>query len=151
MNKRHCRINNRLNKRPLLGRAGGGGLFGRGAHLKRLLLPGGAYSAGAVIRQWALNRSLTVSKLSNLLRHGVPDDPEENTDDICIKLINEKLKIVSKDDIIRSHRLGPVKKKVLTRNSKPSGRQIIIKFESICTKLDVFKAKRHLKIKFSYN
>ena len=34
-----------------------------------------------------------VSRLSNLLIHGVPDDTDDNTDDICIKIINEKLKI----------------------------------------------------------
>ena len=87
-----------------------------------------------------------VSRLSNLLIHGVPDDTDDNTDDICIKIINEKLKIpISKVDIAKSHKLGPVKKKVLTRNSKPPARPIIIKFESLQKKLDVFRAKRLLK------
>ena len=46
-----------------------------------------------------------------LLVHGVEETDDENTDDIVINIIKCNLEIeLSKDDIVRSHRLGPPKK-----------------------------------------
>ena len=46
-----------------------------------------------------------------LLVHGVEETDDENTDNVVINIIKCNLEIeLLKDDIVRSHRLGPPKK-----------------------------------------
>ena len=94
----------------------------------------------------AVDRNEQVSRSSNLLLHGVPEEINEVTDDICCRIISEKLNIeISVNDIARSHRLGAVKSQMSTRKSKPYARPIIVKFVNLRKRLEVFRSKRYLK------
>ena len=94
----------------------------------------------------AVDHNEQVSRSSNLLIHGVPEEVNEMTDAICCKIIKEKLNIdMTVDDIARSHRLGPVKTKIATRNSKSFPMPIFVIFVSLRKRLEVYRSKRDLK------
>ena len=62
------------------------------------------------------------SRRNCLLLHGIPEKKQKNTDELCIKAINEHLDLVINDrDINRTHRIGN------PRNAGENPRPIIIK------------------------
>ena len=68
-----------------------------------------------------------------------PEDKNENTDDKVLDLVNNKLQLdLEKEDIDRSHRVGPK-----ARNGRP--RPIIVRFVSHRMKAKVYKAKGRLR------
>ena len=94
----------------------------------------------------AVDHNEQVSRSSNLLIHGVPEENNESTDNLCVSIIKDKLEVdVSINEISRSHRLGPPRIKMNTRNAKPFCRPIIVKFSNIRKRLEVFHSKRKLK------
>ena len=71
-----------------------------------------------------------------LLIHGLPESKNENTDELVIVTIKEKMwKEIEKDEIDRSHRLGAPK-----NNGK--SRPIIKKFVRYNTRCRIFKNKK---------
>ena len=79
------------------------------------------------------------SRRTNLLIHGVEETAQENTDNIIIDVINNKLglKDITLKDVGRTHRLG--------RKIDGKKRPIIARFTSYRNRKMVFDAKRKLK------
>lgn len=78
------------------------------------------------------------TRRNNLRLHGIPENPNENTDCIVVDFISNKLGItISLDEIERTHRVGQ------KRTAHP--RAIIIKFGSYRKRSEVFYAKKALK------
>lgn len=81
---------------------------------------------------------------------GIKESEKENTDDIVIKLLEDKLAIkLPLEDIHRSHRVGRLEKKATTKNGNPNStadrpRPIIVRFSSYRVRQRVFQAKRKL-------
>ena len=85
-----------------------------------------------------------------LLLHGVPECPtgEEETDQVALKIINEKLNLqLDESDLDRSHRLRRNNHAGVDAGSNQPAkpRPIIIKFVSHNTRSEVFMSKRKLK------
>ena len=82
------------------------------------------------------------SRRNCLVFHGLPEAPvtsNENTDDLIIKTVQEKLNItLSPSDIDRSHRLGQ-------RRNSAIPRPVIIKFSRYNTLSAIFYKKKQLK------
>lgn len=74
---------------------------------------------------------------------GVPESPEENTDDIILDIAKSANVALSLHDIDRSHRLQPRKPLNTDQSSRP--RDIIIKCVSYRSRDAFFRAKYHLK------
>ena len=90
----------------------------------------------------ATDRNEQKSRSSCLLLHGIEELEGENTDDVCLKIINDDVGVpLSLDDIERSHRIGP--RKLNTRSAKP--RPIIFRFASMRKRMEVFLNKKKLK------
>ena len=71
--------------------------------------------------------------------HGIAETNDENTDDLVLKAINEKLDVeITENEIDRSHRIGRKKD-----GQKP--RPIIVKLTRYNTRKKVFASKRRLK------
>ena len=71
--------------------------------------------------------------------HGKAETNDENTDDLVLKAINEKLDVeITENEIDRSHRIGRKKD-----GQKP--RPIIVKLTRYNTRKKVFASKRTLK------
>ena len=88
-----------------------------------------------------LDRQEQYSRRNCLLIHGLPESKNENTDELVIDTIKEKMgEEIEKNEIDRSHRLGPPK-----NNGK--SRPIIIKFVRYNTRCRIFKNKKKLKAK----
>ena len=86
-----------------------------------------------------LDRQEQYSRRNCLLIHGLPESKNENTDELVIDTIKEKMgEEIEKDEIDRSHRLGAPK-----NNGK--SRPIIIKFVRYNTRCRIFKNKKKLK------
>ena len=84
-----------------------------------------------------LDRLEQYSRRNCLLIHGLPKSKNENTDELAIDTIKEKMgEEIEKDKIDRSHRLGAPK------NSGKS-RTIIIKFVRYNTRGRIFKNKKN--------
>ena len=83
------------------------------------------------------------SRSSCLVLHGVKETMGENTDQIVLETINDKVGVLlTLDDISVSHRIGP-KKEQNTRRTKP--RAIIFRFISMRKRMEVFRSKKNLK------
>ena len=75
------------------------------------------------------------------LGHGLKEDKDERTDDLVLKLFNEKLRVAIDISMIdRSHRLGPVRGE---NNPKPC--PVIVNFFSYRIRKAVFTTERKLK------
>ena len=86
-----------------------------------------------------LDRQEQYSRRNCLLIHGLPESKNENTDELVIDTIKEKMgEEIKKNEIDRSHRLGAPK-----NNGK--SRPIIIKFVRYNTRCRIFKNKKKLK------
>ena len=85
------------------------------------------------------------SRNSCLVIHGITETDGKSTDDIVIDTIRENLEInINANDIVRSHRIGPVKTtRPTNRSARP--RPIIFRFSNYRKKQEVFKAKKALK------
>ena len=72
-----------------------------------------------------------------MLIHGLPESKNENTDELVIDTIKQKMREeIEKNEINRSHRLGAPK-----NNGK--SRPVIIKFVRYNTRCRVFKNKKN--------
>ena len=87
------------------------------------------------------------SRNSCLLIHGINEVERENTDDVVIGIIKDKLNInLTYADIQRSHRIGKRNtNQRITRLNKVNPRPIIFKFVSYRKRKEVFSQKKHLK------
>ena len=83
------------------------------------------------------------SRNVNLLIHGVPEVVGEKATETCLKFFLDELTIDASTSIVRSHRLGPIKMGVNTRNSKP--RPLICKFNNFEMRKEIFNSKKSLK------
>ena len=74
-----------------------------------------------------------------LLIHGLPESKNENTDELVLDTVKEKMgEEIEKDEIDRLHRLGAPK-----NNGK--SRPIIIKFARHNTRCRIFKNKKKIE------
>ena len=75
-----------------------------------------------------------------LLLHGIPEKRQENTDELCIKAINEHLHLaVNGRDIYRTHRIG------IPWNADEEPRLIMIKLVRNNDMKKIFDNKKKLK------
>ena len=89
----------------------------------------------------SLDRQEQYSRRNCLLIHGLPESKNENTDELLIDTIKEKMgEEIKKDEIDRSHRLRTTK-----NNGK--NRPIIITFARYNTRYRIFKNKKKLREK----
>ena len=90
------------------------------------------------LKSW-LDRQEQYSRRNCLLIHGLPESKNENTDELVIDAIKEKMgEEIEKNEIDRSHRIGVPK-----NNGK--NRPIIIKFVRYNTRCKIFKNRKKLK------
>ena len=83
------------------------------------------------------------SRTSCLLIHGVEEMEGEDTDQLCLDIVNNEVGVtLSLADMERSHRIGPKKAQTATINKS---RPIIFRFASIRKRIEVFKNKKNLK------
>ena len=81
-----------------------------------------------------------------LLLHGVEELDGENTDDVVLKIINEKLELpIVLQNIHRSHRLSPRNASRNTRQNPTKPRAIIFRFKDFRARQSVFYNKKMLK------
>ena len=81
-----------------------------------------------------------------LVIHGIEETLKEDTDKIVVDVICKELGvIITEDDIKRSHRLGPLKNQVSTRDTKGSTRPIIFRLCSFRKRQHIFYSKKKLK------
>ena len=86
-----------------------------------------------------VDRQEQYSRCNCLLVHGTAETNDENTGDLVLKTINEKLDAeITENEIDRSHRIGRKKD-----GEKP--RPIIVKLTRYNTRKKVFASKRKLK------
>ena len=91
----------------------------------------------------AADKNEQKSRTQCLLIHGIDESEGENTDELCISVVNNEVGVeLSLSDIERSHRIGP-KKTHSTRRTK--SRAIIVRFASIRKRMEVFHNKKKLK------
>ena len=80
------------------------------------------------------------SRRNCLLIHGVPENKDENTDDLVVNIFKEEMDLeIFTDDLDRTHRIGKVKED--SRHKRP----IIVKFIRHNDKHKVFRNKKRLK------
>ena len=81
-----------------------------------------------------------------LLLHGVEEMDGENTDDMVLKIINERLELpMVLENVQRSHRLGPRNASRNTRQNPTKPRAIIFRFRDFRARQSVFYKKKMLK------
>ncbi|XP_072164187.1 uncharacterized protein [Diadema setosum] len=82
----------------------------------------------------------------NCLRfHGIDETADEDTDQVIIKLVKEKLDIeLQSDDLDRSHRI-PVRVHQRAGERRPPAKPIIVKFTRYNKRRDVYAARSKLK------
>lgn len=83
-----------------------------------------------------------------LLIHGIEENDGENTDDIVLDVINNKLGLanITLDDVQRSHRIGSLQNNQrITRSTPSRPRPIILRFLNYRHRQEVFKKKKLLK------
>ena len=81
-----------------------------------------------------------------MLLHGIPEKKQENTDDLCIKAINEHLNLAINDrDIDRTHCVGN------PRNAGEKPRHIIIKLLRYNDRKKILDSKKKVKGKEDCN
>lgn len=83
------------------------------------------------------------SRRPNLRIHGIPEADKENTNDLVIAVIKDKMGLmnIGVTQLERSHRLGPKTDKQGHRRKRP----IIVRFKSESTRDEVFRARTQLK------
>lgn len=80
------------------------------------------------------------TRRNNLRVFGIPEEKGENTDQILMRIFEQKLGVaISFADIEKSHRLGK------TPAVRDKGRPIIVRFASYRTRATVFSNKKKLK------
>ena len=80
------------------------------------------------------------SRRNCLLLHGIHEKKQENTDELCIKAINDNLDLdINNRDINRTHHIGN------PRNTDEKPRPIIIKLVRYNDKKKIFDSKKKLK------
>ena len=80
------------------------------------------------------------SRRNCLLLHGIHEKKQENTDELCIKAINDNLDLdINNRDIDRTHHIGN------PRNTDEKPRPIIIKLVRYNDKKKIFDSKKKLK------
>ena len=88
----------------------------------------------------AVEKQEQYSRRNCLLLHGIPEKKQENTDELCIKAINEHLDLDINDrDIDRTHRTGN------PRNTDEKPRPIIILLVRYNNRKKIFDSKKKLK------
>ena len=88
----------------------------------------------------AVEKQEQYSRCNCLLQHGIPEKKQENTDELCIKVINEHLDLDINDrDIDRTHCIGN------PRNADEKPRPIIIKLARYNDRKKIFDSKKKLK------
>ena len=88
-----------------------------------------------------VDRQEQYSRRNCLMIHGVDELEGEDTDELCIKVIEEHMNHkIKSEDIDRSHRLGNPKKSI---KAKP--RPIIVKFVRYNTRNRIYKNEKVLK------
>ena len=93
----------------------------------------------------AVDHNEQVSRSSNLIIHGVSEESNEKTDEMCLHIIYEKVRVdISLNDISRSHRLGRPISKIAQETLNPIT-PVIVKFTNMRKRLEVFRPKRNLK------
>ena len=86
------------------------------------------------------------SRNSCLLFHGLPENEGEDTNNIVLKTMNEKLMLdIDKLEIQRSHRMGPREDKRRLRSNRPHIRPVIVRFTNYETRRTVLKHRKLLK------
>ena len=86
-----------------------------------------------------VDRQEQYSRCNCLLVHGIAETNDENTDDLVLKTINEKLDVdIAEKEIDRSRRIGREKDGL---RPKP----VIVKLTRYNTRKKVFESKRKLK------
>ena len=86
-----------------------------------------------------VDRQEQYSRRNCLLVHGIAETNDENTDDLVLKTINEKLDVdTTQNEIDRSHRIG-------RKKDGQGPRPIIVKLTRYNTSKKVFGGKRKLK------
>ena len=86
------------------------------------------------------------SRNSCLLFHGLQENEGENTNDVAIKFMKDKLGVdIERGEIQRSHRVGPKVDRRETRSSKPRCRPIIVRYTNFDTRLNILKKKKSLR------
>ena len=82
-----------------------------------------------------------------LLLHGVEEMDGENTDDMVLKIINERLELpMILENIQRSHRLGPRNASRNTRQNPTKPRAIIFRFRDLRARQSVFYKKKRVQV-----
>ena len=85
------------------------------------------------------------SRRSCLLVHGVPEQTEENTDDVALKLFKSKPELnIKETDIDRSHRITS-KRHSSDNDTNPQPRALIVKFARYNIRQKVYAPKIKLK------
>ena len=85
-----------------------------------------------------LDRQEQYSRRNCLLFHNIPEKNGENTDEIVVQVVNEKMgETISVEDLDRSHRLGARK--------EGKSRPVIVKFSRYITRNKIFRNKKVLK------
>ena len=80
------------------------------------------------------------SRHNCLLLHGIPEKKQENTDELCIKAINEHVDLdINHRDIDKTHRIGN------PRNADEKPRPIIIKLVRYNDRKKIFDSKKNLQ------
>ena len=88
----------------------------------------------------AVEKQKQYSRRNYLLLHRIPEKKQENTDDLCIKAINEHLDLDINDrDIDRTHHIGN------PRNTDVKPRPIIIKLVRYNDRKKIFSSKKKFK------
>ena len=85
----------------------------------------------------AVEKQEQYSRRSCLLLHGIPEKKQENTDELCIKAINEHLDLdINDSDIDRTHRIEN------PRNTDEKPRPIVIKLVRYNDRKNIFDSKK---------
>ena len=89
-----------------------------------------------------VDRQEQYSRRNCLFLHGIPENKNEKTDDLCLATINQHFGFsINKADIESTHRIGK------PRDSGQKSRPIIVKFVRYNDRKNVFNRKKKLKRK----
>ena len=83
------------------------------------------------------------STCNSLLLHGISENKNEKTDNLCIATINEQPELsITEADIERAHRIGK------PRDAGPKSRPIIVKFVKYNDRKDALNRKKTIRKKY---
>uniref|UniRef100_A0A1Y1K9R3 Uncharacterized protein n=1 Tax=Photinus pyralis TaxID=7054 RepID=A0A1Y1K9R3_PHOPY len=104
------------------------------------------------LRKMNANLNIAIDNMEQYSRRnclkvfGLPETPQENTDEVLLDLFKNHMHLsISPSDIDRSHRTGRMDSIQTRSNSKVKCRPIIVKFTSYNAREKVFKNKKLLK------